>query len=157
MQAQTGNLSRRIILAHDPTASFRELVTTSANIVPAANIVAAAEGQDLYLMLKPTGVHWVIAFLSPDGQMPAALDALIMKYPHIPILAVAADGNPTEMKWMEFPSELLVGVPFDELTAGLYTVYLSNLMQNLVPNFGTQQAVYADALSQSIEGAYPGW
>jgi hypothetical protein len=146
MERLSVNASRHVVVENDPRA-FRGL------LAQAANIVAGAAGEDVYLMVDSKGATCVIVFLSQDGQVPDALDAILMKHPSASLVFVSPDGNTRELKWLTFPSEYVSGVPFDELTVGLYTAFISSTL----PSYGLNYAGYTHRLSRTGEGAFAGW
>ena len=147
------NTPRRVLLAHDPADSLRPLLESVVNIIPVDRVGNQTNRHNLFLMTKPAGDLWVIAFLSAEGQMPVMLDALLLKYPRVSILAVTAHGDPTAMKWMEFPAEIMIGVPSAQLAVGLYTAFLSNML----PHSASIRASRLDSAPHTLEGAHPDW
>ncbi len=140
------NPARHVVIENDASA-FRGLLGSAANI-----IAGAESANDVYLMVDAKGATCIVVFLSPDGKVPSALDAILMKYPSASLVFVSHDGNTEEVKWLTFPSEYLVGMPFDELTVGLYTAFLSSV----IPNYGRNYAGRVQT-SSTGEGAFAGW
>ena len=146
MERLSVNAARHVVVENDPLA-FRQLLAA------AANIIKGADGDEVYLMVDAKGATCVIVFLLPDGQVPGALDALLMKHPSASLVFVSPDGNTEELRWLTFPSEYVSGMPFDELTVGLYTAFLSSTL----PHYGLNYTGYAHRSTGSAEGAVAGW
>ncbi len=141
------NAFRHVVVENDPCA-FRRLLALAANVIPGAD----GDG-DVHLMVDAKGATCVIVFLSPDGQVPGALDSILMKYPSASLVFVSPDGNTRELRWLTFPSEYVCGQPFDELTVGLYTAFISSTL----PSYGLNYAGPAHKPAGVGEGATAGW
>ena len=147
MQRLSINASRHVVVENDPRA-FRQLLARAANVVP-----SAPGDEDVYLMVDAKGATCVIVFLAEDGQVPVRLDPVLMEHPSASLVFVSPDGNTRELKWLTFPSEYVSGMPFDELTVGLYTAFITATL----PSYGLNYAGQVHKVHGMGEGAIAGW
>jgi len=92
---------QRIILANLPRL-LKEMLERALTDAPGLRIVGeTADWARLPMMIKETGVEWVIASLPSDPGAFAVTDALFAIRPGVRLLNVAIDGGHITVRWVE--------------------------------------------------------
>ena len=73
------------------------------------------DSKELPDVIEDTKPEWVILSLTFDNRVPAWVDSMMVRYPSVRFLALAADGSKIKMKWLEVHEQELNGLSLNDL------------------------------------------
>jgi len=107
--------AKRIVLANEPRL-FRDMLQRALEGIPGLEVVAqVADTEDLWHALEQSRAEWIVVSLTPGGKLPAVTEVLLIRYPSLCILGVAADGSRAQIRGHGFPAKEWSGGSLDEL------------------------------------------
>ncbi len=119
-----------IIVANEPKL-LRDMLKRVLNKPADLQIVGEAKDwAGLSSALNTLEVQWVIVSLQTDGNLPEALQPLLLAHPQVGFLALAKDGSRLHMKSAALPSHQLDNPTLPDLLALLRHQYVSQPLEN---------------------------
>lgn len=114
--ALESDFSRRIIVANG-SRLFRQLLQRALDLVPDLEVVSvAANLAHLSTLIERDKPHWLVVLLLPNGQMPEAIEYVIVTFPSLSVLGVAPDGSRVEARDARLSEQTtFVDISFEEM------------------------------------------